>query len=178
MTLFNSSTGRVPFRGWAVAKLGRVEEGITQIQQVLAARKTIGDMFFPQYFGFLAELFWQAGRPEEGMNSVVHGLAVAQSTGAHYWDAELHRLKGELLLSHPKKNDAEAEACFRQAIETARRQSAKSLELRAAISMSQLWKRQDKEEEARQILTKIYGSFTEGFETADLREARALLEEY
>jgi predicted ATPase len=164
--------------GWAVAELGRVEEGIAQIRQVLAARKTIGAVFFPQYLGLLAELFWKAGRPEEGMTSVVHGLAVAQSTGAHYWDAELYRLKGELLLSHPEKNDAEAEACFRQAIETARRQSAKSFELRAAISMSQLCKRQDKKDEGHQVLTKIYGSFTEGFETADLREAKSLLEEY
>ncbi len=79
---------------------------------------------------------------------------------------------------NPEKNDAEAEACFRQALETARRHSAKSLELRAAISMSQLWKRQDKKEEGHQVLTKIYSSFTEGFETADLREAKSLLEEY
>ena len=112
------------------------------------------------------------------MTSVDRALEVSQSTSAHYWDAELYRLKGELLLSRPKKNDAAAEACFRQAIETARRQSAKSLELRAAISMSQLWKRQDKKDGGHQMLTKIYGSFTEGFETADLREAKSVLEEY
>jgi predicted ATPase len=91
--------------------------------------------------------------------------------------AELYRIKGELLLGQTVPDEEEAESCFQKAIEVARSQTAKSLELRAAMSLSRLWQRQGKMPEARQLLTDIYGWFTEGFDTADLKAAKALLEE-
>jgi predicted ATPase len=102
-------------------------------------------------------------------------LAVANDTGECRWDAELHRLKGELLLAHPVEHHAEAEICFRQAHDIARQQQAKSLELRAAMSLSRLWQHQGKRAEARALLVPVYGWFTEGFDTADLQDAKALL---
>src|SRR5262249_50460261 len=103
-------------------------------------------------------------------------LAVVDKTGERYWEVEIHRLKGELLLALSAEQHAEAETCFHQALAVARHQEAKSLELRAATSLSRLWQRQGKRAEAQQLLAPIYGWFTEGFDTPDLREARALLE--
>ena len=100
-----------------------------------------------------------------------------ETTGERYYAAELHRLQGELLLQHAAPEVAHAETCFQQALAMARRQQAKSLELRAAMSLSRLWQQQGKRDEARALLAPIYGWFTEGFDTADLQEARALLEE-
>jgi len=101
---------------------------------------------------------------------------VANDTGECRWDAELHRLKGELLLARPAEHHAEAETYFHQALDVARRQEAKSLELRAAMSLARLWQQQGQRAEARELLAPIYGWFTEGFDTADLQEAKALLE--
>src|SRR5436190_24185681 len=95
--------------------------------------------------------------------------------GSHLWEPELYRVKGELLLRQLVPDAPEAESCFRQALDSARRQEAKSLELRAATSLSRLWQQQGKRDEACALLAPIYGWFTEGFDTADLREAKALL---
>jgi predicted ATPase len=103
--------------------------------------------------------------------------AAVQKTGEHFYEAELYRLKGELLLALPADHQAEGERCVRQALALARRQQAKSLELRAALSLSRLWQGQGKRKEARQLLAAIYSWFSEGFDTADLQEAKALLEE-
>ena len=108
---------------------------------------------------------------------LAEALATVDNTEERNWEAELHRLKGELLLMQQGQNVGEAEECFRKAFDTARRQQAKSLELRAAMSLSRLWQQQGKQEEAHQLLGEIYGWFTEGFDTADLKEAKALLEE-
>ena len=108
---------------------------------------------------------------------LAEALAVAHNSGERYYEAELHRLKGELLLALPGEQDAEAEACFRRALDVARRQQAKSLELRAAMSLARLWQQQGKQAEARALLAPVYGWFTEGFDTADLQEAKTLLEE-
>jgi predicted ATPase len=102
---------------------------------------------------------------------------VVDDTGERRWEAELHRLKGELLLAYSAGHDAEAATCFRQALDIARQQQAKSWELQAAMSLSRLWQQHGKRDEARALLTPIYGWFTEGFDTADLQEAKALLEE-
>jgi len=130
--------------------------------------------FKPYYRALLAEGGLKAGRIEEGLNVVAEALAGAHKTGIQFYVAELHRIKGEFLLQSRVK---EAETCFRQAIDIARRQSAKSLELRAVMSLSRLRQGQGKKEEARQMLAEIYDWFTEGFDTADLKEAKALLEE-
>jgi predicted ATPase len=101
---------------------------------------------------------------------------VLNDTGERRWEAEVYRLKGELLLARSAEHDAEAETCFRQALAIARRQQAKSLELRAAMSLARLWQQQGKRGEAYDLLAPIYGWFTEGFDTADLQEAKALLD--
>jgi predicted ATPase len=111
----------------------------------------------------------------EGLHVLAEALAVMDTIEERYYEAELYRLKGALLLMHSAEQDAEAEACFHQALDVARRQQAKSLELRAAISLSRLWQQQGEWDEARELLTPIYGWFTEGFDTADLQEAKALL---
>jgi predicted ATPase len=103
-------------------------------------------------------------------------LTLVATTEARWWEAELSRLKGVLLLQLPSPEVPRAEACFRQALEVARRQQAKALELRAALSLSRLWQQQGKRIEPRELLAPIYGWFSEGFDTADLQEAKALLE--
>jgi predicted ATPase len=120
------------------------------------------------------------GQVAEGLTAVAEGLTMVDKSGERYWEAELSRLKGELTLqSHVQgsrsKVEEEAEACFLKAVEIARKQQAKSLELRAVMSLSRLWQHQGKKAEARQLLAEIYGWFTEGFDTKDLEEARALL---
>jgi len=143
----------------------------------------------PHHLASLAESYGKVGQAEEGLSVLTEALAAVDKTGERFYEAELHRLKGELSLqskqvetsqdkSEAKTNpEAEAEECFCKAIEIARRQSAKSLELRAVMSLSHLWRRQGKGEEARQMLAEIYGWFTEGFDTVDLKEAKSLLEE-
>ena len=122
-------------------------------------------------------MYGQVGQPEEGLRTLTEALTLVEAIrGAFHGEAELHRLSGALLLAAPSAPPAEAEACFQQALAVARRQQAKSLELRAAMSLSRLWQRQGKRAEARELLAPIYGWFTEGFDTADLQEAKALLE--
>ena len=116
---------------------------------------------------------------EEGLSALAQALDVTHKTGEHFYEAELHRLKGELILGTGGQQALEAEACFYQAIDVARCQEAKSLELRAVMSLSRLWQKQGKKakkEEAWQMLAEIYGWFTEGFDMADLKEAKALLD--
>jgi predicted ATPase len=114
---------------------------------------------------------------EEGLHLLAEALAVAKDTGECRWDAELHRLTGELLLARSAEPHAEAETCFRQALTIANGQQAKSYELRAAMSLARLWQQQGKRAAAYELLAPVYGWFTEGFDTADLQEAQALLEE-
>jgi predicted ATPase len=145
--------------------------------QGLAAWRTTGaEVFQPYGLALLAEASAQVGQHEAGLSLLAEALAVANDKGERRWDAELYRLKGEILLVHSAEYHAEAETCFCQALDVARRQQAKSWELRAAMSLSRLWQRQGKRTEAYDLLAPIYGWFTEGFDTADLQEARALLE--
>ena len=125
--------------------------------------------------GSLAEAQAKAGQPEEGLATLAEALALVEQTDERYWEAELYRLRAELLLM--QGDEAEAEASLQKAVEVARRQQAKSWELRATVSLARLWQKQGKVDEARQMLAEIYGWFTEGFDTLDLQEARALLEE-
>jgi predicted ATPase len=114
----------------------------------------------------------------QGLNAVAEALAIMDKTGERYYEAELYRLKGELLLQAGEGQQVlEAEAGFHQALSVARRRQAKFLELRAAMSLSRLWQRQGKRNAARPLLAEVYSWFTEGFDTADLQEAKALLEE-
>jgi predicted ATPase len=131
-------------------------------------------MHRPHVLALLAEAYGDGEQAEEGLTALDEALTVVESTGERYWEVELHRLKGTLLLT--RSAEPQAEACFRQALDVARRQHAKSLELRAAMSLARLWQRQGKCAEAHELLAPVYGWFTEGFDTPDLQEARALLE--
>ncbi|MEJ2734963.1 MAG: BTAD domain-containing putative transcriptional regulator [Anaerolineae bacterium] len=170
------SVAGICFQGEALVMLGQVQEGMARIREGIAAYQSAGiDFYLPQRLGFLAEGQWKAGQFEEGLATLAEALAVVEETDERHWEAELHRLKGELLLA--QGDEAQAEASLLQAIEVARRQSARSWELRATTNLARLWQRQGKRDEARQILAEIYGWFTEGFDTPDLQEAQALLEE-
>jgi predicted ATPase len=116
------------------------------------------------------------GQTTEGLEAVTEAMATLPQSAVRWWEAELYRLRGELLLQRSVAQPEEAEACFQHALDVARRQQAKSLELRAAMSLSRLWQQQGKCQEARDLLAPIYGWFTEGFDTADLQEAKVLLE--
>jgi predicted ATPase/class 3 adenylate cyclase len=165
-------------RGWALTVRGEGEEGIAQIHKGLVARRALGAQLNRPYFlSLLAEAHGKAGQIEEGLAVLNQALDTVNKTGERNWEAELHRRKGEILLMQQGQKVGEAEECFRQALDTARRQQAKSLELRATMSLSRLWQQQGKQGEARQMLADTYGWFTEGFDTADLQEAKALLEE-
>ncbi len=165
-------------RGWALAEQGQGAEGIAQLREGLAAwRATGAELDRPRFLALLAEAVGKGGSTEEGLSLLAEALVAVQRSGERRWEAELYRLKGELLLVRSVENHPDAEACFRQALDIARHQQAKSLELRAAVNLSRLWQRQGKHDEARDLLAPIYGWFTEGFDTADLREAKALLEE-
>jgi predicted ATPase len=165
-------------RGGALAEQGQATDGITQMRQGLAVFQATGaEVGRPYFLALLAEAYGRGGQVEEGLCALAEALAAVEKTGERFYEAELHRLTGELLLARAVANQVEAEACFRQALDIARRQSAKSLELRAAMSLSRLWQHQGERDEARQLLPEIYGWFTEGFDTADLQEAKALLDE-
>ena len=162
-------------RGWALVEQGQGEAGIAQIRQGIAAERATGSRT-AGHLALLAKAYWHLGQSEEGLRVVAEALAIGNSNGEGRWTAELYRLQGELLLTLASKHYAEAETCFQQALETARRQQAKSWELRAAMSLARLWQRQGKRAAAHQLLAEVYGWFTEGFDTADLQEAKALLE--
>ncbi|TEU12982.1 MAG: tetratricopeptide repeat protein, partial [Anaerolineales bacterium] len=163
------------FRGEALAMLGQVQEGMAQMREGMAAHQSVGvRLNLSEKLCSLAEAQAKAGQPEEGLATLAEALALVEETNERYCEAELYRLKGELLLA--QGDDAEAEASFHKAIEVARRQQAKSWELRATVSLCRLWQQQGRMDEARQMVAEIYGWFTEGFDTPDLQEARALLE--
>ena len=155
-----------------------MEASIAQMHQGLAAfRATGAETIRPYFLALLAETSAKAGQHGAGLTLLAEALAVINDTGERRWEAELYRLKGAVLLALSAGHDAEAETCFRQALDIARRQQAKSWELRAAMSLARLWQRQGKRDAARQLLAETYGWFTEGFDTADLQEAKALLDE-
>jgi predicted ATPase len=183
-------------RGWALAEQGQGEAGIAQIRQGIAAWQATGTaVALPYGLALLAEAYGHVGQTEEGLRVLTEALTIVDKTGECLYAAEIYRLKGVLTLRQcpvaratgqapipqplPPHSQAEveAEASFQQAIAIARRQRAKSLELRAAMSLSRLWQQQGKCQEAHDLLAPIYGWFTEGFDTADLQEAKTLLEE-
>ena len=164
--------GAMCTQGWALAAQGKGEEGIRQLRQGLATRgRNVGQT---HNIAMLAEVYGKTGQPDTGLRLLDELLDVHMS-GEHHYEAELYRLHGELLLQHGHRVE-DGEARFCKALDVARRQHAKALELRAAMSLSRLWQRQGKRAEARHLLAEIYSWFTEGFACADLQAARALLE--
>ena len=163
--------------GRAVAQLGQIEEGLSEMLRWTTYMKSTGaDTAFFTSVG-IAEAYLAAGRPGDGLDAVTEGLELVQRTGTRLFEAEMRRLRGELLLNSGDDAEIEADQSFRSAIEVARSQGAKSLELRATTSLARLLCDTNRRDEARTMLAEIYNWFTEGFDTADLKDAKALLEE-
>jgi predicted ATPase len=175
-------------RGWALGQQGQGEQGLAQIRQGMTAWHATGaEIVSPYFLALLAETHDTVRQSEEGLAAVMQALTIVERTGERLHEAELYRLKGKLTLQKfqvsgftfqvPPNLQEEAEACFHKAVEIARQQQAKSWELRAATSFARLWQQQGKQKEAHAMLAEIYNWFTEGFDTKDLQEAKALLEE-
>jgi predicted ATPase/DNA-binding SARP family transcriptional activator/predicted negative regulator of RcsB-dependent stress response len=162
--------------GHALTTLGQVQEGLARLREGLASRQSVGALCNSSaLLDALAEAQAAAGEPEEALHTLDGALAFVEETGERYYEAALHRRRGALLLA--QGDHANAEASLRKAIEVARRQSAKSWELRATTSLARLWQRQGRADEARQVLSEVFAWFTEGFDSPDLKAAKALLAE-
>jgi predicted ATPase len=172
-------------RGLSAVMQNHGEEGLAQMHQGLDSYRATGAQFQQAHFlALLAEASMELDQLEDGLAALDEGVTHIEKTDERYYEAELHRLRGELLLRQrdkslsgdSRRDQADIEACFHMALDVARQQEAKSLELRAAMSLSRLWQQQDKQQEARELLGTIYSQFTEGFGTADLNEAKIFLE--
>jgi len=185
-------------KGWTLAKHRQTEIGIAQMRQSMNALRDLGiESTRPYHLALLAEVYWEVGQAAEGLTLLAEALKLANNSGERFYVAELYRLHGELTLAQSSVQDLapsvqkEAEECFWKAIEIARKQQAKSLELRAVMSLARLRQRQAaysesritqhesriRLDEAHKMLSEVYHWFTEGFDTKDLQEAKALLEE-
>jgi predicted ATPase len=168
----------VIMRGWGLAEQGDVADGLAEIRRGLADRLETGaGLGRPFILGLLAATHARAGQPETALKVLAEAIAVGRESTERVWEPELLRQNGELLAADPIRDIAEAERAFREAIALSRSQSTRSWELRAAMSLGRLLVRQDRRREARAMLVEVYQTFTEGFDTADLLDARALLEE-
>ena len=174
-------------RGWALVEQGQGDAGIAQIHQAVAALRAAEAVVFRTYqLTVLAEAYQTVGEPAAGLRMLAEAVALVEETEERFWEAEIYRLKGELLLKaegaglsrgavEGMQDTESPEGGFLKAIEIARRQESKSLELRATVSLARLWQQQGKKNQAGHMLADIYGWFTEGFDTIDLQQAQALL---
>jgi predicted ATPase len=164
-------------RGWSLAKQGQGREGVSQIEEGLAIHKeTEGALARPYFLALEAEANLEIAKTKEGLRAIDEAIEITNKNEERFFEGELHRLKGELLLAHSSDHKTEAGACFYRALGVARGQSALSLELRATTSLCRLLLNRGKKEEARKMLSEAYGRFAEGFDTIDLKRARDLLE--
>jgi predicted ATPase len=169
--------GGIVSRDWARAEHKPTEDNIAQLCRSLAAWHATGvELGNSRLCAMLAGVYTKVGQAEAGLSGLTEALALVHKNDEHYYDAELYRLRGDLLLLQAMPDEWEAENSFQLALDIAHHQHAKLLELRVAIHLSRLWQQQGKRENARQVLTEIYGWFTDGFQTPDLQEARALLD--
>jgi predicted ATPase len=167
-------------RGWALFQQGQggEEEAMAQMRQGLVALRAAGnEVGQPMYLALLADAYGKIGQADEGLPLLVEAWSIFDQSGQGSQNAELHRIEGELRWRQSAPDAAQAEACFQAALDVARQQEAKSWELRAALSLARLWQQQGRRAEARELSAPIYNWFTEGFDTADLQEAKVLLEE-
>jgi predicted ATPase len=172
-----AARGRIR-QGWADAQRGEATRGIARIRDGLAANEATGDrVTTPWYLTLLAEALALAGKIEEALAALDDALAKAAVSGVSEWNAEIHRLHGELTCRLPHPDPTKVEDSFRTALAIAREQGTRGYELRAAVSLARLRRDQGRRAEARDLLAPVYGWFTEGFDTADLKEAKALLDE-
>jgi predicted ATPase len=164
--------------GWLVALTGKISDAVHMIGSGIAAWQATGaTMCVPFYSSCLATAYLQLGQFEDAQRTVYEAITGMERTKERWFEAEIHRVAGEIALKSPMLGEAEAAMRFKHALSVARHQGARSLELRAAMSMARLWRDQGKREEARDLLAPVYGWFTEGFDTLDLKEAKALLHE-
>ncbi len=162
--------------GWTLTEQGQVEEGMLQMREGLVAYRATGALVdMPYYLSLQAEAWAKAGQPEKGLAMLAEAQAILGHTGERWYEAELHRLEAVLLSQLAEADVSQVETGFQRALHVSRHQQAKSWELRAAMGLSNLWQQQGKHDEARQLLAPIYHWFTEGLDTADLQEAKALL---
>ena len=163
-------------RGWALTAQGQGVEGMAQMHHGLTAHRATGTAEERSYLlALLADAYRQGDHADAGLRVLAEALAHVRLTGERFYEAEVYRLEGERRRRQAVPDEPQAEACFQQALTVARRQEARSLELRAAMSLARLWNEQGRADEARRRLGDVYGWFTEGFDTPDLRRARALL---
>ncbi len=168
----------IVLRGWALANTGQIDEGLRQMQQGLSCMEAAHTARSrSHYLSLLVDGYGTTGQFGQGLDVLNEAIDLVETTGERWWAAEIYRLQGQLMLSGPAHIQAEAEGYFTQALETARRQEARSLELRAATSLAHLWQVQGKRAEAREVLAPVYDWFTEGFDTPDLKDAKTLLDE-
>jgi predicted ATPase len=165
------------YRGGALAELGQAREALALCDQALADLGPGGANVSTLILCLQAEVHHNSGEPEEALRLLAKAINRAQRTGERYFEVDLHRIKGEVLLSLPESDPAGAAGCFGHGVALARKQKAKLWELRAATSLARLWRDQGGRAEANGLLAPIYGWFTEGFDTADLKDAKALLDE-
>lgn len=163
-------------RHWSRATQGAGDSAVVGIRAGIDALQAVAGLRLPYYRGLYAEASGRTGRPDDGLAAIAEAFDEVRSTEERWWEAELHRLRGDLLARSPDR-DEEAAACFRTAIDVAREQRALSLELRAAVSLARLWRHHRNCREARLLLAGVYGKFTEGFDTSDLKDARSALDE-
>jgi len=164
--------------GWALAAEGQLQQGIRQTREGLASLRAMGaDVRRSYYLGLLAQVCLWASQHDAGLEALSEASDLVETNGERWWHAELHRLRGELLLARNGNDQAQACSCFERALDISRQQEAKSLELRAAASLARFWADQGERARAQALLAPVYGWFTEGFDTADLKEARTLLDE-
>ena len=176
--LVNWSVFGMMIRGWALTAQGRGEEGLEETAQGMSDGQASGiQLFGPFVLSIMAQGYGQIGKPEDGLNMLAMASAMIEQTGERWYEAGINRTQGELLLQQSQDNIPEAEATFQKALDVSRHQQAKSLELRAATSLAHLWQQQGKKTEAHALLAPVYNWFTEGFDTQDLKDAKALLDE-
>jgi predicted ATPase len=165
-------------RGWLFWHIGKASEVIQTITSAYTAfRSTGATLHIPPSFSYLAHSYAALGNFNDAWQCMNDAMAAVETTNERLFEAEVHRIAGEVALMPSDRNAAKAEEHFERALAVARQQQAKSWELRAAMSIARLWRDQGKLQQARELLAPVYGWFTEGFDTRDLKEAKALLEE-
>ena len=165
-------------QGWLLALTGKAADAVQMITSGIAAcRSTGATLFMPLHLSYLARAYAELGQFDDAWRCIGEAMTAVETTKESWCEAEIHRIAGEIALMSPEPDAAKAEAYFERALAVARQQQAKSWELRAAMSMARLWRDQGKRDEARELLAPVYGWFTEGFDTLDLKEAKALLDE-
>jgi predicted ATPase len=164
-------------QGWLFVLTGQASKGVTMLNSGIDALRSTGATPGPWYLSYLARACAEQGQFDDAWRWITEATATVEITKERWVEAEVHRMSGEIALLSPERDETEAEACFVRALSVARQQQAKSWELRAAMSLARLWCSQGKPQQARELLAPVYGWFTEGFDTRDLKEAKALLDE-